>query len=106
MQPFCQGQKHLFKRETGISATAFDAVTQTCMGGMRDLRRKLRLSVRDPVRSWQGVRQYERGNAVSRALAAHNVRLPHSRQPHHCNMMTGNESVSFSIRTFISALLP
>jgi hypothetical protein len=68
MQPFCQGQKHLFKRETGISAIAFDAVTQACMGGMRDLRRKLRLSVRDPVMPWRSVRQNETGNSVSRAI--------------------------------------
>jgi hypothetical protein len=40
MQPFCQGQKHLFERETGISAIAFDAVTQTCLGHTPDLEKE------------------------------------------------------------------
>jgi hypothetical protein len=37
MRAFCQGQKHLFQRETGISAIAFEAARQACMGGKPDL---------------------------------------------------------------------
>jgi hypothetical protein len=78
MQPFCQGQKHLFERETGISAIAFDAMAQTCLGHMPDLEKEKpfydpclgpAVAQRSPERDRQRSEPCERG--TDRSFVAH-----------------------------------